>query len=70
MLPVVDHSDAVDDHRLDAVGILVWIVVGGLVGNHIRVKYDEIGGLALGDSATIASRDLTGNFRRFGLSGA
>src|SRR5215208_3494238 len=49
VLPLIDHDDAIDDHHLDAFGVLVRIVKAGAVGNRLGVEQDEIGSVADGD---------------------
>src|SRR3954451_16396429 len=38
VLSSIDHDDAVDDHHVDAVGVLVRIVEAGAIGNRLRVE--------------------------------
>ena len=49
--PSGNHLHPVDEHRVDSGGELVRILVGGAVGNGIRIEEDEVGVVALGDAA-------------------
>src|SRR3954452_5775694 len=53
VLPLIDHDDAIDDHHVDAVGVLVRIVKAGAVGNRLGVEKDKIGGTADSDRAAV-----------------
>src|SRR5690348_4722225 len=53
VLALIDHDNAIDDHRLDAFRVLVRIVKAGAVGDRLGVEDDEIGGVAHGDGATL-----------------
>ena len=60
VLPLIDHDDAIDDHHLDAVGVLVRIVKAGAVGNRLGVEQDEIGGVAGRDRTAIHQAERRG----------
>ena len=53
VLPLIDHDDAIDDHHVDAFGVLVRIVKAGAVGNRLGVEQDEIGSVADGDRTAV-----------------
>src|SRR5262245_26257500 len=56
-LALVEHDLAVDNHGVDADGILKWILEGRAIGDGSRVEQHEIGGLARRDRSTIAEAE-------------
>jgi hypothetical protein len=38
VLSPLDHDNAIDDHRVDAVGVLVRVVEAGAIGNRLGVE--------------------------------
>src|SRR5438874_12187537 len=63
---VVEYNLAVDDHVLDAFGILMWLFEGRFVDHAIGIEDGDVGGEAFSNQAAIAEAEggggLTGHF--------
>jgi hypothetical protein len=59
MVPI-DYDGAIDNDHFDTLGVLVWIVKRGAVGNRLGIEEDKIGSVTLDDRAAVRQAKRSG----------